>query len=386
MFGRMNARTGFKIAILIITAAVAVTLFVAVPRLMRSDGDELVRIPEPGSIEGETLDKEAATKLFPVLDPKRRTRGEIYDPLTIVSLGADRFGEREWAEHPTGRMVYRTNNLGFREDEPTVVKKPAGTFRVLVAGDSHTEGFVHNPETFANVLEHKLNERGDGTRYEVINGGIGTTGPYSHLGVLRKHLDLEPDLFLATLYTGNDFVDAMKISDFYSKRKPGPFPPEAKQRMNGAAKRWPRQLSQGFFQAHLFHHRPWDAKVGKGAAERCYKKMRELCRDNGIGFACLILPTKMQVDLEDDRDTFDAIVAALELSDEVIDLNRDLAIDFREAMRKLGSPCVDPFDAMRADPRPLYWRGDYHLNVDGHALVADLLLEELGDQLGTPGG
>ena len=32
---------------------------------------------------------------------------------------------------------------------------------------------------------------------------------------------------------------------------------------------------------------------------------------------------------------------------------------------------------MRATDTPLFWRRDYHLNVAGHALVAELLRDEL---------
>ncbi|MFS8084781.1 MAG: hypothetical protein ACMG6H_04060 [Acidobacteriota bacterium] len=44
--------------------------------------------------------------------------------------------EFAWPEHPKGKIIFRTNNLGFREDHDTSIKKADGTVRILVTGDS----------------------------------------------------------------------------------------------------------------------------------------------------------------------------------------------------------------------------------------------------------
>ena len=51
-----------------------------------------------------------------------------------------------------GRRI-QVNNLGFRGEDMTV-KKPAGIYRVLLVGDSFTEGeSVAEPKTAANLAE-----------------------------------------------------------------------------------------------------------------------------------------------------------------------------------------------------------------------------------------
>jgi hypothetical protein len=72
----------------------------------------------------------------------------------------------QWPEHPRGEIVFRTNNLGFREDQDTAPRKPDGTVRIMVLGDSHTDGVVWNSESFPNLLEQRL-----GPQVEVLSCG-----------------------------------------------------------------------------------------------------------------------------------------------------------------------------------------------------------------------
>src|SRR5919205_2386365 len=60
------------------------------------------------------------------------------------------------AEHAGSSFRFRTNNLGLRRDRPTSVARSAGTLRVLILGDSHTDGYVDNDETFSTMLEASL--------------------------------------------------------------------------------------------------------------------------------------------------------------------------------------------------------------------------------------
>ena len=48
--------------------------------------------------------------------------------------------EFKFEEYPKGRIVMKTNNLGFREDKDTHDTKSEKTIRVVVTGDSHIDG------------------------------------------------------------------------------------------------------------------------------------------------------------------------------------------------------------------------------------------------------
>jgi hypothetical protein len=76
---------------------------------------------------------------------------------------------------PDFDVIFKTNSHGLRGPE-VAYAKPPGTRRVLLLGDSFTEGFyVNEAATLRAVLERALDATGQG-RCEVINGG---TSAYS---------------------------------------------------------------------------------------------------------------------------------------------------------------------------------------------------------------
>jgi len=116
-------------------------------------------------------------------------------------------------EHPDGHFLYRGNNLGFREDHDTRIEK-SDSIRIVVLGDSHTDGVCWNRESYANRLEHHLNEQRDGRSYEVINAGTGKYSPFQYLRAYQYRIKpLRPDIVVIGLYVGNDFFDMYRRDD-----------------------------------------------------------------------------------------------------------------------------------------------------------------------------
>jgi lysophospholipase L1-like esterase len=102
-------------------------------------------------------------------------RGEPITRISNIYLVDDPI--LDWRYEPNseirrGRVVYRYNSVGFRDTEHPL-RKPAGIERIVVLGDSVTEGYgVEWKDVFASVLQASLGER-----YEVINiaaGGLNT--------------------------------------------------------------------------------------------------------------------------------------------------------------------------------------------------------------------
>jgi hypothetical protein len=93
----------------------------------------------------------------------------------------------------TGYTIsYKINSKGLRDDE-TSYKKPAGTLRIVLIGDSRTFGFgVPIEKHFSTILE------GYFKNVEVINMGVGGYGVDQELLSLRlKGFQYEPDIVLA---------------------------------------------------------------------------------------------------------------------------------------------------------------------------------------------
>jgi len=94
-------------------------------------------------------------------------------------------------------VEYSINALGLRDREITLAK-PGGVKRILMLGDSFTEGDgVKSSETFSSQLQRMLDTASAGQRWEVINAGVGSYSPLlEYLYLTRQGLQLNPDLVI----------------------------------------------------------------------------------------------------------------------------------------------------------------------------------------------
>lgn len=115
------------------------------------------------------------------------------------------------------------NSAGLMDQEYTEAK-PADVFRILVLGDSFTEGLrVPMDAAFINLLEQTL-RRADGRGVEVLNAGVGGWGTDQQLLFYREigHR-YAPDLVLLAFFPGNDVMNnslALEAENFGSVYKP----------------------------------------------------------------------------------------------------------------------------------------------------------------------
>ena len=92
---------------------------------------------------------------------------------------------------------FTTNSLGLR-DRDYPMPKPPGTFRILMLGDSFTEGGgLDIDDTVAKVVEAGLRRGRCGMVVDVVNAGHGSYSPILEYGLLRDvGLRLQPDLVI----------------------------------------------------------------------------------------------------------------------------------------------------------------------------------------------
>ena len=113
--------------------------------------------------------------------------------------------------HRDFRVIYSMDSLGYRDyDHP--LHKPAGTFRILVLGDSFTFGVgVPMEDTYPKVLEKMLNAHKSSIRYEVINTGVpGYNTDQEYYYFVKEGISLEPDLVIVGFFGMND-VDGVEF-------------------------------------------------------------------------------------------------------------------------------------------------------------------------------
>jgi hypothetical protein len=121
-------------------------------------------------------------------------------------------GVDEVAARAPFAVEFRYNTLFFRERE--LAPKAAGVIRVVLLGDSFTEGQgVKENDTTARRLETLLNASGD-RRWEVLNCARRGADFPSLLKMFEKILPLEPDVVVHAMVLN----DAERSKDFEERR------------------------------------------------------------------------------------------------------------------------------------------------------------------------
>jgi lysophospholipase L1-like esterase len=106
-----------------------------------------------------------------------------------------------------------TNSIGCRDPREPATPKPDGLKRILVMGDSFTEGYRYE-ETIAPRLEKQLSEAFESSKFEVINCGCTTYSPILHyLRLKHQLLALQPDYIILN-------IDLTDIYDDYWRYRP----------------------------------------------------------------------------------------------------------------------------------------------------------------------
>ena len=115
---------------------------------------------------------------------------------------------------PDGSWLFETNAQGFRNREDFDYAKPDGIVRVLVLGDSHTQGYeVRQDHTFSAIIEKYLDKNGHPA--QVLNTGVSGFSTAEELLFLENEgIKYDPDFVVVGFYA-NDFEDNIKAGLFH---------------------------------------------------------------------------------------------------------------------------------------------------------------------------
>ena len=183
--GRRRRSWLFWVIVPALFAVAAVTVWIAARRVERQVRVESDSIDEPDDELGYRLRTDLRDAQMVI--PGRPVPPSFH--LSFDVRAAERAGDIRLRE-----FAVSTNALGFRGPEVDR-EKPAGTFRAVCLGDSITFGWgVAEEESYPRVMEREMN-RGAGTPWQVINGGVPGYDLERVLGRMeRDMLALRPDL------------------------------------------------------------------------------------------------------------------------------------------------------------------------------------------------
>lgn len=268
----------------------------------------------------------------------------------------------------------RTNNLGFREDDD-IVAKQKNEYRILVTGDSHTDGVLKlNTESFINIWEEKLNTSDSTQYYNCINGGVGYYTFRNYHGFLKKYAYLKPDVFLINVFAGNDFREAAmfednrtSVSNVYKslrmrfRRK---FQSEAQQKI---------PYTQGLEQTLYFESFPSEKERTMSISQKYLLQIKELCQKENIQLIVTLLPSKLDV-----NSSFKKEIQTLhELDDEAMKCNQELTQTLIEFLQNQQIEYFDLKPLLQSATEKVYWDQDLHINPKAHEMIAEFLYDKI---------
>lgn len=382
--------------ILLVAASLLAGLLVArwlAPMLMAppaivvelDSGIEPTRVLGEPVIDPASLEPLVPEKLIPRLPwtsrasayfwPQLAAQGDNWEPHPI--LGARRrpgfAAYQRHGEHPDGGYPIRCNSLGMRDDEP--LAEP--DLRILVAGDSQTEGVCANGDSFCNLWEQQLRKpepnRGaaQDRAVEVINAGQGGSSPWSYLNTFEAYADLQPDVFAAVFFGGNDFRGALELERYHRQRGPGRG--RGRQRLRSDLGDLPPGAGpQELQQAVYFLDNPADRVIAVKVWVSLTMELQRQCTAAGTELRLIYLPPAYNAQASAFQEELNTTKANWpELAQEIADL--DLLVDAWIA--DLAEQQIDVLDLRPVfqTPSRLFWRGDLHLNLEGHRQVAAAL-------------
>lgn len=320
---------------------------------------------EPPPLVREEIPVETARMFFPLSG-----LGRPYNPKFFFARPPDVHWDVEWPEHPNGKYETRTNEIGIREDVPVRAEHP--NLRVIVTGDSHTDGVCSNSESFPNVLERLLAERDPKRSVEVLNMGIGGYNFWNYLGVLEHWAPiLKPDVFVIACYGGNDFYETLGLERYFHKRKAGKASrlPIPLLELQGTG-----MVSQEFLQTGMMLSNPEDVKIAIDTANAITREILAIAAKQGCRVILLYIPPPSVGQPSDLKEELDRILPLTDWKPEELATPSRLADGWLAYGKKRGVPILDLRPIFLAETKPLYWRADRHINLLANEIIAKALL------------
>jgi GDSL-like lipase/acylhydrolase family protein len=298
-------------------------------------------------------------------------RTRAYDPWTYW-WSKSRTKVMRWSERPEGHWTLHMNAQGLREDRD--LGGPPAQIRVLVTGDSHTEGVCNNDESFANLLEASLRASHAGRTVDVLNAANGGFMPYQYFGTLQKFRDFDPQMLVVTVFGGNDFSELTWFRDYFENLPHQLWTEEDLKLRDATLRKAPFAMGQCFNSLLTFKLHPEALEGSCRTAVGLCRQMAEQCRARRCAMIVVFLPAPCDCQWQPAHEDIERARTALSLGPEALELNRRTAELFVNGLQVAGIEVLDLRRTFEGLSPPPFWRLDLHMNLEGHRLVAKELL------------
>jgi lysophospholipase L1-like esterase len=276
----------------------------------------------------------------------------------------------------TGSIGYHYNSAGFRDIDHDLEKAP-GIYRILVLGDSVTDGYgVEAPQMFSNQVRERLDPT-----YEVITIAMGGLNTPQEIHLLEQEgLQYEPDLVVLNFVLNDpDFFSSLAGAERYYEERDSEIgllgisvDPRLKRALKASAlvyfikQRVEQLLAKETPENDQYLSRLWEDPENRKKVSDGFERLAFL-RDSG-GFDVLVMIWPVLVDFDDYA--FDTIHAW------VVEQARARGfehVDLRPELARTGAS--SSFMLTRDDA--------FHPNAMGHEVAAEAFTSWLGRTVGA---
>ena len=267
------------------------------------------------------------------------------------------WGTRNW-------VTISINSQG-RRDREVPTKKPAGTYRIAILGDSVAFGArVEAKHDFASQIEWTLNARDKSRCYEVLNFGVPGYGTWQELSALKeKALAYDPDLVIL----------AFVMNDLFDNNQAGKVGYLNMTRVQGAAK---------FLRENSGFYRWMREKVLSVEAQVA---LRDPCAGGDPTF-CWDTTRQLldqMVDTTHQRNAKFAL-AVFPIRSQTLARDPNIEARYQQVMagyaRAKGIPSIDLLKAFTENRDDELFVDDYHPTEIGHSIAMIEMIEQLDAQ------
>lgn len=304
---------------------------------------------------------------------------ETYDPWCYFRHVPNLDLTVKWPEHPRGEWRYVTNSLGLREDQELLVEKP--DLFVLVTGDSHTDGFCDNRDSFAHLLQSGLAAAHPHEVIEVLNAANGGYSFHNYLGVLERFLHLLPeslpDVFVVGVFGGNDFHGVVIPHGWFHGIPLPRDTPEERDEVARGKRLGSASLPQSYQSILYFRWHPEMMSFSIDASVEVMSEIQSLCDAHGIHLVCVYIPPPHEMPWVGKAVIYEKLARELNLSPGDLSISTRLADLFLSEMCAHGIATIDARELFAPRYGPYFWNRDQHINLAAHRVIALALQREI---------
>lgn len=310
------------------------------------------------------------------------------DSITVYSLIPNKITHLKYNNYD---YYVKTNSLGFNGPEPDLTKEDTLECRILIIGDAFTmpEGMEYD-KAYPELLRKSLAERFPLKKIKVYNAGVTGFGPNEMYAQLNKYIDIiKPDIYINQVFI-NEFSEVNLVAA--DRLESLAFTKLSFREELFGNSQIPRQLSS-------LLHKLMNDKIHKrynhikslsyfyqrkselysveniNRLNEYFLRLKDLCERKNCRPVVLYAPGQLEISKPSDIVYYPYDLPLQDTSQFIMNLPGN---NFRKICNNAGLSLLDPTKALKTNKQqPVYYKGSWHWNSEGHKVIAAFLSQEI---------